>query len=76
VESVAAEPGGGSRITLKLMTGSSTTGLPAVGSIACFSVHSTAPRWLAGLPAADPWTHRAATPPPAPAPIEGEGERS
>jgi hypothetical protein len=76
VESVAAEPGGGSRVTLKLMTSSSTTGLPAVGSIACFSVHSTAPRWLAGLPATDPWTHRAATPPPAPAPIEDEGERS
>jgi hypothetical protein len=57
------------------MTSSSKAGLPAVGDGACFSVHNTGSRWLGSLPPADPWTHRAATPPPAPVPIEAEEER-
>jgi hypothetical protein len=71
VHAVAAAPGSGSLVTLKLMTGSSGAALPRVGDEATFSVHSTAPSpWrFARLPANDPWTH---LPPPAdgPAPIE------
>jgi hypothetical protein len=55
----AVEPSGGSfRVTLKLMTSSPTTRLPAVGSDVCFSVHTTKERWPAKLPVTEPWTHR------------------
>jgi hypothetical protein len=76
VESVVPEPGGGSRVTLKLMTSSAKTGFPSVGSDACFSAHSTTQRWLGELPAVDPWTHRPAASAPLPAPIEDELERN
>jgi hypothetical protein len=58
VQSVQSD-GAGSRVVLKLMTGSSTK-LPAVGSDACFSIHSTTVRWPARLPQVEPWTHRPA----------------
>jgi hypothetical protein len=67
VAEVRPAPGGGSDVVLKLMTSSGTTGLPARGSAACFSVHSTSPGWLGTLPDEDPWTHRSAA---APAPVE------
>jgi hypothetical protein len=63
------EAPGGVRVTLKLMTGSGGTGIPASGSIACFSVLTTKPAWQTILPQVAPWTHQnAATA--APAPIE------
>jgi hypothetical protein len=57
----ALEPasGRGSLITLKLMTGSDTD-LPALGTEACFSIHSTSPGYVARLPKRDPWTHSSA----------------
>ena len=70
VEGVTPAPGGGSDVILKLMTSSGTTGLPARGHTACFSVHSTSPAWLGTLPDEDPWTHRAAVPPTPAEPIE------
>jgi hypothetical protein len=70
VEDVGPAPGGGSDVVLKLMTSSGTTGRPAVGSRACFSVHSTRPEWLGTLPDDDPWTHRPAAPPAPAEPIE------
>jgi hypothetical protein len=76
VQAVAPLAAGGSQVTLMLMTSSPKANLPAVGAIACFSVHSTASRWLGSLPPADPWTHRAATPSPPPVPIEDQEERS
>lgn len=69
VEDVSACPGGGSEVVLKLTT-STATRLPAAGTDACFSVHSTKSRWLGQLPDEDPWTHLASAPPAAPAPIE------
>jgi len=63
VHSVCPSPAGGTRATLKLMTGSGKTTLPTVGDVACFSVHSTARSWLGELPATEPWTHRTAVPP-------------
>jgi hypothetical protein len=63
-------PDGGAEILLKLMTSSGSTALPAPGSQACFSIHSTGPRWLGTLPDEDPWTHKAAAPPAPAGPIE------
>ncbi len=60
VEAIDPAADGGSLVRLKRMTRSDTTGLPAVGSEACFSVLSTAPGYLARLPDTDPWTHQAA----------------
>jgi hypothetical protein len=74
VEAVATAPRGGWLVTLKLMTSSATTGLPTVGSEACFSVHNTKPGWLTKLPHDEPWTHQPSRPPAAPAPIEEEGD--
>src|SRR5690348_9231276 len=45
VESVGPAAGG-SRVVLKLMTSHPSARLPALGSIACFSVHSTQAHWL------------------------------
>ena len=67
VHALAPAANGGTLVLLKLMTSSGTARLPAVGSNACFSIHSTAPKWLTALPTADPWTHRPAV---QPAPIE------
>jgi hypothetical protein len=71
VHALVVSPGGGSLVTLKLMTSNPGALLPAVGAEACFSVHSTPPSpWrFARLPDRDPWTHQ---PPGAdgPAPIE------
>jgi hypothetical protein len=64
--------GGGARVTLKLMTSRDTTGTPAVGMDACFSVHHTARGRPAELPRNDPWTHRPATALAAAGPIEDE----
>jgi hypothetical protein len=60
VHRVEALAGGGSRVTLKLMTSRDTTGTPAVGSEACFSVHSTSRGRPPELPRDDPWTHQPA----------------
>jgi hypothetical protein len=70
VEEVNPGSGGGSEVVLKLMTSSGTTAFPAVGSSACFSVHSTRPEWLGTLPDEDPWTHRPAASPAPAEPIE------
>lgn len=70
VEAARPLPEGGAEVVLKLMTSSGSAGLPALGSRACFSIHSTGPRWLGLLPEEDPWTHKAATPPAPAAPIE------
>jgi hypothetical protein len=70
VEEISPVPGGGSDVVLKLMTSSSTTSFPALGSQACFSIHSTEPKWLGELPDEDPWTHRAAVLPSPGEPIE------
>jgi hypothetical protein len=67
---VAVGPGGGSDVVLKLMTSTATTPLPAVGVDACFSTHSTRPKWLGRLPDGDPWTHVAPAPAAAPAPLD------
>ena len=64
------EWGGGSEVVLKLATSSAAARLPRAGDVACFSVHSTQPAWLATLPHEEPWTHRAAVPVPPPNPIE------
>jgi hypothetical protein len=75
VVAVTAAPGGGSRVTLKLMTSSGATALPAVGDEACFSVHTTQAGYRALLPRTDPWTHTPAAPPAAPGPIEDENDK-
>jgi hypothetical protein len=72
VHAIGPAPGGGSLVTLKLMTGSAGTGLPGVGSEACFSVHTTKAGYFVQLPREDPWTHRPAGALAAPAPIEDE----
>jgi hypothetical protein len=72
IHAAGRRPGGGSLVTLKLMTSSARTGLPAVGSDACFSVHSTAPGWPMGLPRDEPWTHQPCHSPTAPTPIDEE----
>ena len=72
VEDVRPAPNGGSIVTLKLTTGSSTAPLPKLNTIACFSVHSTGKPWYVSLSASEPWSHRPAAPPPGPQPIEGE----
>ena len=58
-------------MVLKLMTSTAAAPLPVVGAGACFSVHSTEPKWPGQLPDNDPWTHVAATPAAAPAPLDG-----
>jgi hypothetical protein len=60
IHEVAPSENGGAVVTLKLMTGSGATRLPAVGSDACFSIHTTAEGWLSRLPSDDPWPHRPA----------------
>ena len=67
----------GALVTLKLMTGSGTTALPALGSEACFSVHKhwRGGRWLAELPRSAPWTHTPAGGPAALGAIEDENNR-
>jgi hypothetical protein len=57
----------GVMVTLKLMTGSGRTALPAVGSEACFSIHTTGDRWPTLMPSDVPWTHQ---PEAGPAPVE------
>jgi hypothetical protein len=74
VHAVIPSPAGGALVTLKLMTGSGGTGLPPIGSDACFSIHTTAERWPAMLPTDDPWTHQPELPPSTPASIEDESK--
>jgi hypothetical protein len=74
VHEVKPAAGGGSEITLKRSTSRDTTGLPAVGDEACFSVHTTGSGYFTRLPKADPWTHRPATQA-VPGPIEDEEQR-
>lgn len=69
VEAVSPGPGGGSDVVLKLTT-SAAAPLPAVGEDACFSAHTTRPRWLGQLPDADPWTHVSAAPAAPPVPLD------
>jgi hypothetical protein len=71
VHDVQPAAGGGSRITLKRMTSRDSTGLPAVGDEACFSVHNTGDGYFIQLPRTDPWTHQPARPAAA-GPIEDE----
>ena len=73
VQAITPGPEGGALVTLKLMTSSGKTGLPAVGSDACFSIHTT-DGWLAKLPPDDPWTHQPEQPPAPLAPIESQSE--
>ena len=61
-------------VTLKLMTGSEMAGLPAAGTDACFSIHTTTERWQTRLPIDEPWTHQPERPPTPLAPIEQESE--
>src|SRR5262245_43402434 len=49
VHDVVAGPAAGATVTLKLTTSTINT-VPAVGSEACFSIHSTKDRWLQQLP--------------------------
>ncbi len=74
VHEVQPDGSGGSLVTLKLSTSASSTPMPAIGSGACFSVHSTEDGFITKLPMAEPWSHR----PPADIvplpPIEGGGE--
>lgn len=74
VQSITPKSEGGALVTLKLMTGSGKTALPTMGSVACFSIHTTAERWPAKLPHDDPWTHQPEEPPASLAPIESESE--
>jgi hypothetical protein len=69
VEVVLPGSGGNSRVVLKLMT-SADVPVPAVGDVACFSVHRTEEQYTGRLPEETPWTHAPATPPGEPAPIE------
>lgn len=73
IHEVQPNAGGGSLVTLKLLTSTSTAPMPQVGSEACFSIHSTGNGWVTRLPMAEPWSHR----PPAdlvlPTSIEGGG---
>jgi hypothetical protein len=72
VHAVTPSREGGWLVTLKLMTGSGGTGLPAVDAEACFSIHTTSPGWLVNLPREEPWTHQAAGPLAAVGPIDEE----
>jgi hypothetical protein len=74
VQAIAPTPEGGALVTLKLMTGSGKTGLPTVGNVACFSIHTTAEGRPTILSRDDPWTHQPERPPALPAPIEDESE--
>jgi hypothetical protein len=74
VEAVVPSPEGGALVTLKLMTGSGATALPAVGNVACFSIHTTGGHWPSMLPRDDPWTHRPDEPPAPVMPIEDDSE--
>jgi hypothetical protein len=74
VHAVQAGPDRGSLVTLKRMTRSDTTGLPAVGQQACFSVHTTGPGYVVRLPETDPWTHQSQQPA-AVGPIEEDNHR-
>jgi hypothetical protein len=74
VHTITPSPAGGALVTLKLMTGSGGTGLPSVGSDACFSIHTTAERSPAMLPPDDPWTHQPELPLSTPATIEDESK--
>lgn len=60
VEDVRPTPDGWAEVVLKRMTSSGKAALPAVGTEACFSVFSTARRWLGRLPEETPWTHQGA----------------
>jgi hypothetical protein len=70
VQAVESLPGGGARVTRKRMTSRDTTGTPAVGEQACFSIHSTRRGYRPELPREEPWTHRTAAV--AAGPIEDE----
>jgi hypothetical protein len=61
VHEVGPAPRGGSLVTLKLVA-RDLTGLPAVGTRACFSVHSTDRGYVTQLPPTEPWTHQSAGP--------------
>jgi hypothetical protein len=74
LEDIQPAPGGGSLVTLKLMTSSGSTALPTVGREACFSVHKTSAGWFARLPQDAPWTHQAAAPRASMTAIEDEVE--
>jgi hypothetical protein len=72
VQAVEPLADGGARVTLKLMTCRDTTGTPAVGEVACFSVHNTRRGYRTDLPRDEPWTHHAAAGAGAACPIEDE----
>jgi hypothetical protein len=76
VQTVAPHSGGGSCVTLKLMTSRFEGCLPDVGDEACFSVLSTGAGFLTILPQTDPWPHQAASPPVAASPIEEDEKGS
>jgi hypothetical protein len=72
VHAVAAEPSGGTRITLKLVTSRSGGRLPAVRDEVCFSILSTAAGYFKMLPPTDPWTHQPTSPPAPVTPLEDD----
>lgn len=69
VEEITPAPGGGSTVTLKLLTGSFNA-LPVVGERACFSILHTGTHYRQKLPRDAPWTHTPAQAPEAPENIE------
>jgi hypothetical protein len=65
-----ANNGGGSVVTMKLLTSTRDAAAPEIGDYACFSIHSAKEPFRMRLPRDTPWTHAPAAPPAPPAPIE------
>jgi hypothetical protein len=70
VHAITPLPSSEARVTLKLMTGSDSTGLPDLGQRACFSEYRVADPHFFRLPENDPWTHLPSTDLPLPTAIE------
>lgn len=76
VHEVTGASSGGSTVTLKLTTGSTSAETPEVGETACFSVLKTKSHWPQRLPYDAPWTHEPEIEPDLPTVIEAEGEEA
>jgi hypothetical protein len=70
IHAASAISSGGWRVVLKLLTGTPGAGLPAVGTVAAFSVHHTRSGYRARYPEDTPWTHTAPGPAAGARPIE------
>ena len=70
VHSFRPDGPGHSLITLMFNSPARNVALPAVGSLACFSIHNTNWQFPAKLSDTAPWPLRPAETPPAPATIE------